>query len=148
MIVFLVIAFVFVLCPEANAKCHVFDHSRVSIIRQLGGKQTNGILRVYRSEGANCYVGDHGSSFGPFQLHYGGGMGDTFTRQTGLSARNPSTVPAQIAFMRRWGNSHGGFSSGIWHGLRHHNVGHGLRLRRHLHHWRHHWQHHHLKRRP
>ena len=52
------------------------------------------------------YVGDGGSSFGPFQLHYGGvnkdmphpGLGDQFTQETGKDARDPSTVPDQI----RW----------------------------------------------
>lgn len=50
--------------------------------------------------------GDLGSSFGPFQLHYGGiakgmsnpGLGDAFTKATGLDARNPSTWPQQVKF--------------------------------------------------
>jgi len=50
--------------------------------------------------------GDHGSSFGPAQLHYGGlskvepnpGLGDAFTKATGLDARDPSTWPQQIDF--------------------------------------------------
>jgi len=115
-------------CQEANAACHVMDTSRTSIIKQMGGGQTK-LLKIYRTEGFNCYIGNHGSSFGPFQLHYGGrhnigvgnrgaGLGDVFTKQTGLNARDPHTVPAQIRFMRRWGVAHGGFSSSIWHGTR------------------------------
>jgi cell wall-associated NlpC family hydrolase len=64
-------------------------------------------VKVYRSEGAGAYVGDSGSSFGPFQLHYGNvaaggnavaGLGDEFTRVTGLDARDPKTVNQQIDF--------------------------------------------------
>ena len=43
-------------------------------------------------------VGDEGSSFGPFQMHYGnvsqkfphGGLGDTFTAETGYDLRDPA----------------------------------------------------------
>lgn len=63
-------------------------------------------VRVWSSEGRRTYTGDRGSSFGPFQLHYGGvapgmmqtGLGDEFTRRTGLDARDPSTLEAQIKF--------------------------------------------------
>lgn len=121
-------------CQEANAACHVMDYSRTAIIKQMGGGQTKQLLKIYRTEGFNCYIGNHGSSFGPFQLHYGGrhnsrgnrgnGLGDVFTQQTGLNARDPHTVPAQIRFMKRWGLSHGGFSSNIWHGSKGHKVRH------------------------
>lgn len=52
-------------------------------------------------------VGDGRSSFGPTQLHYGGvaaggnsvpGLGDEFTKTTGLDARDPSTWKQQIDF--------------------------------------------------
>jgi hypothetical protein len=51
--------------------------------------------------------GDEGSSFGPFQLHYGGmsksmphaGMGDDFTKATGLDARDSSTWKQQTDFV-------------------------------------------------
>ena len=91
-------------------------------------------LKVARSEGLNSYVGDNGSSFGPFQLHYGnvagggnavGGLGDTFTRQTGLDARNPATAFQQVDFSLSqasrsgWGAWHGAANSGIgnWEGI-------------------------------
>lgn len=69
--------------------------------------------RVAQSEGLNAFSpdrpdhgGDGGSSFGPFQLHYGGvnpnmphaGLGDDFTKATGLDARDPSTWKQQVDF--------------------------------------------------
>lgn len=65
------------------------------------GIDPNVALRVAMSEGLRSYSGDGGSSFGPFQLHYGGiakggnavgGLGDVFSRITGLDARNPMTT--------------------------------------------------------
>lgn len=79
-------------------------------------------LRVAKSEGLNAYVGDRGSSFGPYQLHYGGlasggmagkGLGDVFTKKTGLDARDPSTTRAQIDFALDWAKQNGW---GPWHG--------------------------------
>lgn len=79
-------------------------------------------IAVYRSEGARGYIGDQGSSFGPYQLHYGGvagggnavsGLGDTFTKQTGLNARDQSTWKAQVDFSLDQAKS-GGW--GPWHG--------------------------------
>lgn len=82
------------------------------------------VLGVYHGEGARGYVGDYGSSFGPFQLHYGGiagggnrvaGLGDLFTQQTGLDARDPSTWRAQIDWSLAYARTHGW---GPWHGWR------------------------------
>lgn len=79
-------------------------------------------MRVAGSEGLNSYVGDSGSSFGPFQLHYGGmasggnavsGLGDEFTAQTGLHASDPNTVPQQIDFALKHASQNGW---GAWHG--------------------------------
>jgi len=81
-------------------------------------------LAVARSEGLYGYVGDRGSSFGPYQLHYGGmagggmaqkGLGDEFTKKTGLDARDQSTTRSQIDFALDWAKSHGW---GAWHGWR------------------------------
>jgi hypothetical protein len=63
-------------------------------------------VKVWGSEGRAGYVGDKGSSFGPFQLHYGGiapgmmqkGLGDEFTRRTGQDARDPATWRSQVDF--------------------------------------------------
>lgn len=59
--------------------------------------------------------GDEGSSFGPLQLHYAGmsksmphaGLGDEFTQQTGLDARDPSTWKQQIDFGLDYAAQHG-----------------------------------------
>ena len=89
---------------------------------QKRGIDPNVALRVARSEGLNQYTGDEGSSFGPFQLHYGGvakggnavgGLGDVFTQRTGLDARDPRTWRQQIDFSldeaarTGWGPWHG-----------------------------------------
>ncbi len=87
-------------------------------------------LKVWGHEGHAGYVGDGNSSFGPFQLHYGGinpkmphaGMGDDFTKATGLDARDHSTIRQQVDFalnhVRRhgWGNWMGAKAEGI-HGF-------------------------------
>ena len=90
-------------------------------------------VKVARSEGLGSagYVGDNGSSFGPLQMHYGSvagagagnqvtGMGDDFTAQTGLDARDPSTIQAQIDFAldsvaknQSWAPFHGASAAGI-----------------------------------
>jgi len=62
-------------------------------------------LRVF-NPGVPDRGGDEGSSFGPFQFHYAGispnmpnaGMGDDFTKATGLDARDSSTWPQQVDF--------------------------------------------------
>lgn len=79
-------------------------------------------LQVAKNEGLNSYTGDGGSSFGPYQLHYGGvvrggnavgGLGDIFTKRTGLDARNPDTWQAQVNFSLDEAKR-GGW--GPWHG--------------------------------
>ncbi|WFU09105.1 hypothetical protein QA646_17825 [Rhizobium sp. CB3090] len=88
----------------------------VAYIRQAAikrGIDPNIALRVAGHEGLRGFDptkvdrgGDGGSSFGPFQLHYGGinpqmphgGLGDEFTKQTGLDARNSNTWKQQIDF--------------------------------------------------
>jgi len=72
--------------------------------------------------------GDGGSSFGPGQLHYGGvatggnavaGLGDAFTKQTGLDARDPNTWQQQVDYILNqaaaggWGPWHGAARVGI-----------------------------------
>lgn len=80
-------------------------------------------VRVARSEGlGGAYAGDRGSSFGDFQLHYGGmagggmavgGLGDEFTRRTGLDAKDPSTWRQQADFALDQARKQGW---GAWHG--------------------------------
>lgn len=93
------------------------------------GIDPNVAVAVARSEGLNKYTGDYGTSFGPFQLHYGGsgipgmnsrGLGDAFTKDTGLDARNPATVRQQIDYAMEqvrkggWGPWHGAAHVGIY----------------------------------
>jgi hypothetical protein len=81
---------------------------------QRRGIDPNLVVRAFNHEGLSVFDpnkpdrgGDEGSSFGPFQLHYGGmsksmprpGMGDDFTRATGLDARDPSTWKAQTDYV-------------------------------------------------
>jgi hypothetical protein len=96
---------------------------------QHRGIDPNVATHVAKSEGLLSYVGDKGSSFGPFQLHYGGiasggnrvkGLGDEFSQLPGHpNARNPSTVKEQIDFaldhaaQHGWGAFHGAARSGI-----------------------------------
>lgn len=77
------------------------------------GVDPNVVLRVAMHEGLRGFDptkpdhgGDGGSSFGPFQLHYGGmnpamphaGLGDEFTKATGLDARSSATWKEQARF--------------------------------------------------
>jgi len=86
------------------------DAETEAYIRQAAtqrGIDPNTAVRVWGGEGRSQYAGDQGSSFGPYQLHYGnvagggnavGGLGDAFTKQTGLDARDPATWQAQVNF--------------------------------------------------
>lgn len=63
-------------------------------------------VRVARSEGLAPGVwqsnvvknGKRETSYGPFQLLVGGGLGDQFVKQTGMDPRDPSSVYAQVDF--------------------------------------------------
>lgn len=87
------------------------------------GIDPNVAMRVAKSEGFGSYVGDQGTSFGSFQLHYknnipglsNGGLGDAFTKKTGLDARDPATEREQIKFALDEA-AKGGW--GPWHGWR------------------------------
>ena len=90
------------------------------------GIDPNVAVQVARSEGlGGRYAGDYGSSFGPFQLHYGGlsnmpgmggrGLGDDFTKSTGLNAQDPATWQSQVDFALDQAKK-GGW--GPWHGFR------------------------------
>jgi hypothetical protein len=98
----------------------VSDYIRQGAIAR--GMDPNIVLRVAGHEGLNVFDpskpdqgGDEGSSFGPFQLHYAGrsksmpnpGLGDEFTKATGLHASDPSTWKQQIDFSLDWARKHG-----------------------------------------
>lgn len=104
--------------PAASAAEQEAYIRQAAINRGMDPEQA---VRVARSEGLNQYVGDENTSFGPFQLHYGGrsirhrssGLGDKFTAQTGLDARDPSTWKKQVDFSLDEAKK-GGWSP--WHG--------------------------------
>lgn len=102
------------------------DSEKEAFIRAEAGRRgidPDVAMAVAKSEGFNKYSGDQGTSFGAFQLHYknnipglsNGGLGDVFTKQTGLDARDPATEREQIKFALDQAAS-GGW--GPWHGWR------------------------------
>lgn len=89
-----------------------------SIIRKVAaqeGVDPAALLKIYGTEGASAWYGDGGKSFGPFQLYTGGGLGNQYT---GDRSRSAHGVEEQARYVARYGKSHGGWSSDIWHGLR------------------------------
>lgn len=100
--------------PAANYGEMVDYISKAAIARGIDPEVA---LRVAKAEALNVFDpsqadrgGDDGSSFGPFQLHYKGlsrlmpnaGLGDEFTRVTGLDARDPNTWKEQVDFSLDW----------------------------------------------
>lgn len=83
-------------------------------------------IRVRHSESEIGFVGDNNTSFGPYMLHYGGGLGDVFTLTTGLDARDSRTWQAQVDFalqqaaMGGWGPFKGAkrVGIGVWDGIK------------------------------
>jgi hypothetical protein len=107
---------------KGMSTAETIDYIRKSAVAH--GIDPDVAVAVAKSEGLTDYVGDRGSSFGPFQLHYGnvagggmavGGLGDTFTKKTGLDARDPDTIRQQIDFALTEAQR-GGW--GPWHGWR------------------------------
>ncbi|MGJ0426977.1 hypothetical protein [Methylocystis sp.] len=74
-----------------------------------------GIVAGESSHGNHYDVGDGGKSFGPFQLYRGGGLGNVFERQTGLSVRDPKNLPAMADFTAAHIKRTGDLSP--WHGF-------------------------------
>jgi cell wall-associated NlpC family hydrolase len=107
------------------------DQETEQYIRQAAaqrGIDPDTAVQVWGDEGRSAYAGDNGSSYGPYQLHYGGvasggnsvgGLGDAFTKQTGLDARDPKTWQAQVDFALDnvknggWTPFHGAAAQGI-----------------------------------
>lgn len=105
---------------KAGGNPEVAEYIRQASIAR--GIDPNYSLRVAGHEGLNVFDpsqpdrgGDEGSSFGPFQLHYSGmsksmpnaGLGDEFTKATGLHASDPSTWKHQVDFALDWARKHG-----------------------------------------
>lgn len=78
-------------------------------------------MRVARSEGFGSFRSSipGETSFGDFQLHTGGGLGDVFRRATGLDPTDPANEKAmdmfalQYAAKHGWGAFHGAANTGI-----------------------------------
>ena len=65
-------------------------------------------------------IGDRGQSNGPWQLYHGGGLGNVFQRETGLSAKDTTTWKAQTDFAMRKARA-GGWTP--WHGAKNNGIG-------------------------
>lgn len=77
-------------------------------------------IRVAHSEWGKTYSGDNNMSFGPFQLYTGGGLGNEFTKTTGLNPADPTTWKQQVDFALdtaarkgSWADWHGAANTGI-----------------------------------
>jgi len=109
-----------------NVNPEMAEYIRQSAI--ANGIDPNVALRIANSEGLRGSIpgvrntpGDKGTSFGPFQLHYGSnipgltlkGLGDRYTRETGHHASDPKYWKEQIDFALRTARKEGW---GAWHG--------------------------------
>jgi hypothetical protein len=72
-------------------------------------------VRVAQSEGLMQFLsGIPGEkSYGAFQLHTGGGLGDVFKKETGLDPSDPANEQATISWALKYAAAHGW---GPWHG--------------------------------
>lgn len=110
------------------ASPEIIDYIRRAAIAR--GIDPDVALEVARREALNVFDpnqpdlgGDDRSSFGVYQLHYGGrsaampnaGLGDEFTRRTGLRADDPSTWRQQVDFSLDYAKDHGW---GSWMGAK------------------------------
>lgn len=115
-----------------DADPRVVDYIRESARKR--GIDPNTALAVADGEGLRGFSpekpvkGDDGTSHGPFQLHYAGGrgrnrqpgLGDDFTRATGLDARDPKTWKEQVDFALDNATKRGWRA---FYGRQHHRVG-------------------------
>lgn len=113
-------------CPMSEDRGHEYQATNLrtgthwasgyssDYIRQIAsnyGVDPSAAIAIFEKEtaGNSDFIGDMGSSFGPFQLHYGGmvpdvprlnnaGLGEEFTTATGLNASDPGTWKAQVDF--------------------------------------------------
>lgn len=102
----------------------VQDYIRAAALRR--GMDPVIALRVAKSEGLAPGTwqsnyrknGRRETSYGPYQLLVGGGLGDQFKAQTGFDPTDPGTVYAQVDFALDHAKNNGW---GSWYGAR--NVG-------------------------
>lgn len=89
------------------------------------GRDPDTAVRVAKSEGLRDFSGDHGTSFGAFQLHKHGGLGDEFQKETGLDPADPANEKATISWAMKnldktgWSPYHGAARVGVgkWDGI-------------------------------
>jgi hypothetical protein len=82
-------------------------------------------VKVAKSEGLRDFLGDGGKSGGAFQLYTGGGLGNKFQKETGLSPLDPANEKATIDFAMKeaakggWGPWYGAAKVGVgkWDGI-------------------------------
>ena len=83
-------------------------------------------VAVAKSEGLSDFSGDHDTSFGAFQLHKHGGLGDEFQKETGLDPADPNNEKATISWAMKnlsrtgWTPYHGAhnrYGLGKWDGI-------------------------------
>jgi hypothetical protein len=76
-------------------------------------------VRVAKSEGLRDFSGDRGTSFGAFQLHKHGGLGDEFQKETGIDPADPANEKATISWALKnakrtgWEPYHGAARVGV-----------------------------------
>lgn len=92
----------------------VAEFIRQTFTSFIGPQAASDALAVWNGEGRRAYVGDYGTSFGPYQLHAGGGLADDFAARYHDDARDPSTWRQQILFVAEYVKAHGW--NGQWHG--------------------------------
>jgi len=101
-----------------------FDpRGKIPLIRQKAaeyGIDPDVAVKVAMSEGLGDFYGDNGKSGGAFQLYTGGGLGNEFQRDTGLSPLDPKNEDATIDYALKRA-AQGGW--GPWYGARHVGIG-------------------------
>jgi len=89
-------------------------------VAQQEGVDPAALLKIYGTEGRSAWMGDlhdpAGPSYGPFQLNTSG----LLRGYHGPREKSAAAVEAMAHYVARYGKSHGGWSSDIWHGLRGH----------------------------
>ena len=78
------------------------------------GIDPNVVSQLVANEGLGHYTGDGGTSFGDFQLHKGGGLGDAYERLTGHSLNNTMDWKHQADWSLDWMAAHKTLKP--WHG--------------------------------
>jgi hypothetical protein len=108
--------------PGGTGVGHVAPRAeRAAFIRQYArskGLNPDAVLATAAGEGLNVFTGDKGTSFGDFQLHVGGGMGDAAVK-AGINIRDPNAWKTADTFAIDQMAAHRGdpaWFASQWHG--------------------------------